>query len=108
MHIRAADGTDVRSDVLLDCLPPTPQKGTISQFIKLGPKTFHGRVDDFKLSDFVKKPGQYDIEVTFKSFISSDWILQNFSDDPIFKLPLWTDDQDALVAPRVHITVKAL
>jgi hypothetical protein len=88
-------------------VPPPPPKGSISEYIKLAPNSFHGHFDDFKLKDFVNKPGEYDIEVTFKSFVFSGLIMQYLSDDPIAKLPLWTADQDALIAPRIHISVKA-
>lgn len=106
LHIQAADGSEVNGAFLLDCVPPPPSKGSISQFVKLGPHAFHGHFDAFKLKDLVNKPGEYDIEVTFKSFIFSEWISKYLADDPIGKLPLWTADQDALRAPRIHVTVK--
>ena len=106
MYITAQDGTPVRSRFLLDCLPPPPKPGGAYQFIKLGRQEFHGVRDIFKINDFVDKPGEYDIEVTFNSFLSDSFMREDFADDPIAKLPLWTNDKPPVTASRVHVVVK--
>jgi len=106
MYITAKDGTSVRSRVLLDSLPPPPRPGVAYQFIKLGRHEFHGIQDIFKIDDFIDKPGEYDIEVTFNSFLSGSFVRESFSDDPIAKLPLWTNDKPPVIASRVRIVVK--
>ena len=107
MYITATKGgSPVSSNVLLDCLPPPPQTGDAYQFIKIKPREFHGTWDALKIKDFVNKPGEYDIEVTFNSFLSDTFIHKYFAGDPIAKLPLWTNDKPPLTAPLVHIVVK--
>jgi hypothetical protein len=105
MYIKAKDGRPVQSQVLLDCLPPPPKPDTPYQFIKITPRKFHGTIDSFKVKDFINKPGEYYIEVTFNSFLSGDFMQEAFANDPIAKLPLWTMEKPTVTAPPVHIVV---
>jgi len=105
MYITAKDGSSARSNFLLDCLPPPPQPGSAYQFLKLKPQEFHGVRDVFEIKDFINKPGEYDIEVTFNSFLSESFVRQYFAGDPIAKLPLWTSDKPPISASLVHIAV---
>ncbi len=106
IRIIATDGSLAHGDILLDCLPPPPREGDVYAFLKLEPQNFHGRVSTFKVSDLVNKPGKYDIVVTFRSFLSEDYIDDFYSHEPISKLPLWTMAKPTVTAPRIHITVK--
>jgi len=107
MYITATkEGSPVSSKVLLHCLPPPPQTGDAYQFIKIRPREFHGTWDAFKIKDFINKPGEYDIAVTFNSFLSDSFMHDSFAGDPIAKLPLWISDNPPLTAPLVHIVVK--
>src|ERR1017187_1421947 len=99
---KAKDGRPVQSQVWLDCLPPPPKPDTPYQFIKIARREFHGTIDTFKVKDFINKPGEYYIEVTFNSFLSRDFIQKYFANDPIAKLPLWTMDNPTVNAPPIH------
>ena|ERR1035438_7727862 len=105
LYIKAKDGRPVQSQVLLDCLPPPPKADTPYQFIRIARREFHGTTDTFKVKDFINKPGEYYIEVTFNSFLSRDFIQEYFVNDPIAKLPLWTMDNPTVTAPPIHIVV---
>ena len=105
LHFIAPDGTLARGKVLLDCVPSPPVKDDPYQFVKLMPMTFHGRVDDFKISDFVETPGEYDVEVTFSSFLSSKWVREFLSDQAIGKLPLWTMSEPSITSTRIHLRI---
>jgi hypothetical protein len=100
----------VNGDFLLDCVPPPPKPGNVYQFIKIGSGELHGRTDTFKVKDLINKPGEFDIEVTFNSFISSSFISSSFIqkflvNDPIAKLPVWTMEQPTITASRVHVVI---
>lgn len=105
MYITAPDGSAVRGDFLLDCLPPPPREGVPYSFIKISPGEVHGRVDTFKITDLVDKPGEFDIRVTYNSFLSAKWIQDYFGRDPIAKLPLWTMEKPTVTAARVHVVI---
>jgi hypothetical protein len=106
LRITAPDGSLAHGDILLDCVPPPPRKGDVYAFLKLEPQNFHGRASTFKVSDLVNKPGEYDIEATFNSFLSETTIVEFYSSEPISKLPLWTMEKPTVTARRIHITVK--
>jgi hypothetical protein len=106
MRIIGADRKDVRSRFLLDCVPPPPLQGNPYAFVKLAPGTFYGHAEDFKLSDMVNQPGEYDVIVSFNSFLSSHWIAEYLGNEPISKLPLWTMERPTVTSKRIHITVK--
>ena len=105
LRLIAPDGSLAKGTVLLDCVPPPPSKDDPYQFIKLEPSNFHGRVDDFKLSDFIATPGDYEIEVTFSSFLSPKWIREFYADQPVARLPLWTMAEPTLKSERVHLRI---
>jgi len=106
MRVVDSQGKDVQGRVLLDCVPPPPRRGDVYQFFKLARGNFHGRAENFMVSDLVNGPGEYELCATYSSFLSSDWIAEFLAKDPIGKLPLWTMDQPPLVSNRVHIIVK--
>jgi hypothetical protein len=105
LRLIAPDGSLAKGTVLLDCVPPPPLKQDPYQFIKLEPLNFHRRVDNFKLSDFVAAPGDYQIEVTFSSFLSPKWIREFYADQPVARLPLWTMAEPSLKSERVHLRI---
>ncbi len=105
-YLTAKDGSPVHGDLLLDCVPPPPREGYVYAFIKLEPGRFYGVADEIKVTDVVSKPGEYDISVTYSSFISRSSIKEFLKIDPISKLPVWTMEQPTITAPRVHIVVK--
>jgi hypothetical protein len=106
LRITAPDGSLAHGNILLDCVPPPPRKGDVYAFLKLEPQNFHGRLSTFKVSDLVNKPGEYDIEATFNSSLSEDFIEEFYSREPISKLPLWTMEKPTVTARQIHITVK--
>jgi hypothetical protein len=106
IYVTAKDGSPVSSDVLFDCLPPPPQPGNVYQFIKLQPDEFHGTVATFKVKDLINKPGEFDIEVTFNSFISGGFVQKYLAGDPIAKLPVWTMEQPTITAAPVHVVIR--
>jgi hypothetical protein len=58
------------------------------------------------VSDLVNGPGDYDLTVTFNSFLGADFIAEYYASDPISKLPLWTMDSPTVTSNRIHIKVK--
>ena len=106
MYLTTVDGTPVRGDFLFDCVPPPPKEGNVYSFIKLEPGRFYGIADEFKVTDVVSKPGEYDISVTYTSSLSRSFIKEFLKHDPISTLPLWTMEQPAIKAPKVRIVVQ--
>lgn len=106
MYLTTPDGSPVHGDFLFDCVPPPPKEGNVYAFIKLEPGRFYGIADEIKVTDVVSKPGEYEISVTYNSFISSRSIKDSLKHDPISKLPVWTMERPTINAPRVHIVVK--
>jgi hypothetical protein len=106
MWIEGADGKTVQGRSLPDCVPPPPDPGDPYQFVKLGPGKLYGVFEEIKLTDYLNAPGEYDIHATFRSFLSSQWITEDFGNDPISKLRLWTMERPVVSAKRIHITVK--
>jgi hypothetical protein len=106
MYVKTPDGTTVHGNFLFDCLPPPPEEGHVYAFIKLGPGRFYGIADEIKVADVVSKPGQYNIDITYNSFLSRSWVNEFLSHDPIVKLPLWTMEQPTIKARRLHIVVQ--
>jgi len=106
MYFTTSDGSPAHGDFFFDCVPPPPKEGNVYAFIKLEPGRFYGVADEIKVTDVVSKPGEYDIGVTYNSFVSRSFIKESFKHDPIAKLPLWTMEQPTITAPRVHIVVK--
>ena len=106
MYLTTPDGSPVHGDFLFDCVPPPPKEGNVYAFIKLEPGRFYGIADEIKVTDVVSKPGEYEISVTYNSFISSRSIKDFLKHDPISKLPVWTMERPTITAPRVRIVVK--
>ena len=105
MYLTTVDGTPVRGDFLFDCVPPPPKESNVYSFIKLEPGRFYGIADEFKVTDVVSKPGEYDISVTYTSSLSRSFIKKFLKHDPISTLPVWTMEQPAIKAPKVRIVV---
>jgi hypothetical protein len=106
MYVTTPNGAPINGDLLFDCLPPPPAEGHVGAFIKLEPGRFYGIADEIKVTDVVSKPGQYNIDVTYNSFISHRLINEFLSHDPIAKLPLWTMEQPTIKARRLRIVVQ--
>ena len=106
MYVTTPNGAAVHGNFLFDCLPPPPAEGHVYAFIKLEPGRFYGIADEVKVTDVVSKPGQYNIDVTYNSFISRSWINEFLSHDPIAKLPLWTMEQPTIKAHLLRIVVQ--
>jgi hypothetical protein len=106
MRITGADGKDVQSPFLLDCVPPPPRQGNAYQFVKISSERFYGLSENFKLSELVNGPGEYDLDATFSSFLSSKWTAEFLGKEPIAQLSLWTMEQPTITSNRIHITVK--
>jgi hypothetical protein len=105
MWIIGADGKTVQGSFFADCVPPPPRSGDPYQFVKVGPGNLYGLFEDLKLSEYLNKPGEYDIYATFNSFLSADFVTQFLGHDPISKLPLWTMERPTIISERIHITV---
>ena len=105
LRVIDSKGSDVRTDLLLDCIPPPPRPGDVYQFVKIDGGRFYGCVSQFGIRDIVNKPGEYDLDVSFGSSISAKWVSEFLRNDPISKLPLWTMEKPTLKAPRIHIKV---
>ncbi len=106
MRIIGADGKEVKTPFLLDCVPPPPHQEDPYQFVKLAPGTFYGHADGFKLSELVNRPGEYDLDATFNSFLSSQWVSEFMRNEPISKLPMWTMECPAIFSKPIHFIVK--
>jgi hypothetical protein len=106
MQFVKPDGTPVDGDFLFDCVPPPPKEGNVYAFIKLEPGRFYGLVDEIKVTDVVKRPGEYDINVTYGSSISRSFIKEFLKNDPISTLPVWTMEEPTLKASRVHVIIR--
>ena len=105
MHVLDHKGAQVQSNVLSDCVPPPPRPGRVYDFIRLEPQSFYGHVNRCKVSDLVNKPGEYDLEVTFSSFLSDSFIQRYLREEPIAKLNVWTMENPVLRARPLHISV---
>ncbi|HEY6943527.1 MAG TPA: hypothetical protein VI431_00200 [Candidatus Acidoferrum sp.] len=106
MHIVRANGKEVQTPFLMDSVPPPPRGGDPYQFVKLSPRTMYGLAENFKLEDLVNGPGEYDLDATFNSFLSSQWVAEFMGNEPISKLPLWTMERPSINSNRIHITVR--
>jgi hypothetical protein len=100
-----AKGAYVQTHFLIDCVPPPPRAGDVYQFIKLEPGKFYGIADESPIRDVVNEPGEYDIDVSYESCISAEWISKYFASEPISKLALWTMEKPILKANRIHFKV---
>lgn len=105
LRVIDAKGADVRTDFLPDCVPPPPRPGDVYRFIKINSGRFYGLLDKFPIKEIVNRPGEYDLDISFESSISADWVSQFLANDPISKLPLWTMEKPVLRAARTHIKV---
>ena len=105
MHITARDGKPVTGDFFLDCVPPPPREGYPYAFIRIEAGQFHGRADTFKVKDLINRPGEFDVEVTYNSFLSDEFIREFLAKDPIAKLPVWTMEKPVITATKVHVIV---
>jgi hypothetical protein len=106
LYVTTPDGAAVQGKVLFDCVPPPPTEGRVYAFIKLEPGRFYGIADEINVSDVVNKPGEYNFDVTYNSFLSRSFIKELLSNDPIAKLPVWTMEQQTIKALRLHIVVQ--
>lgn len=106
MYVTTPDGVAVHGNLLFDCVPPPPSEGHVYAFIKLEPGRFYGIADEINVTDVVSKPGRYNIVVTYNSFLSRSFIKKFLSNDPIANLPVWTMEQPAIKAFRLHIVVQ--
>jgi len=106
MHWSTPNGKLVQGDFLFDCVPPPPKEGNVYAFIRLQPGRFYGLADEIQVSDAVNKPGEYNLNVTYGSSISKDFIKEFLNHDPISALPVWTMEQPTLKAPQLHIVIK--
>ncbi len=105
MSITRPDGSAVSGALLLDCVPPTPRAGDSYGFVRIEPGQFSGRVDAFKIADLVDKPGEFDIDIRYRSFLSEEFIRKSLARDPIAMLPVWTMERPAVSASTIHIAV---
>jgi hypothetical protein len=105
LRVIDAKGSDVRTDLSLDCVPPPPRPGDVYQFVKIDGGRFYGCTSQFVMHDIVNTTGEYDLDVSFESSISAKWVSEYLRNDPIGKLPLWTREKPPLKALRIHIKV---
>lgn len=106
VYVTTPEGSAVHGHFFFDCVPPPPAQGRVYDFVRLEPGRFYGAADEINVTDVVSKPGEYNIDVTYNSFISRSFIKEFLSHDPIAKLPVWTMEQPTIKAPRVHIIVE--
>lgn len=105
LRVINAKGSDVRTNTLLDCVPPPPQAGDVYRFVKIDAGRFYGSTTEFAIRDLVNVPGEYDLGVSFESSISAKWVSEFLRGDPISKLPLWTSEKPPLKARPIHIKI---
>jgi hypothetical protein len=105
LNVSDANGAEVHTDFLPDCVPPPPRPGDVYRFVKIDSGRFYGLLDKFPIKEIVNKPGEYDLDVSFEGSISAEWVSQFLASDPISKLPLWTREKPVLHAARIHIRV---
>ncbi len=105
MAIASPDGFPVSGKLLLDCIPPMPRAGDSYGFVRIEPGQFNGRVDAFKIADLVDKPGEFNVDVRYGSFLSEEFISKSLARDPIAMLPVWTMERPAVSASTIHIAV---
>ena len=99
-------GHPVQSQALLDCVPAPPRRGDVCAFSRLQPGEFMGVETRFKLSDFVNKPGDYDVRLQFRSSLNDTQLNTYLSGDPIAGKYVWTRGDGVITAPVVRIAVK--
>lgn len=105
LKMLAPDGSLAHGTVLFDCVPPPPNPENVYEFIPLEPGRVYGRLDTFRLTDLVRKPGQYRLEVTFSSSLSRKWLDEEMATAPIATLPVWTMEQPPLKSNAIQLTV---
>lgn len=105
MHMTSADGSQARGDVLLDCVPPPPRSGGLNTLIRIQPGQSYSRTDTFKVRDLINMPGEFDIRITFRSFLSREFIEEFLSKEPIATVPVWTMEEPPLAAPKIHVVI---
>ena len=105
IYLARPDGSQARGAFFLDCVPPPPKDGSATEFLKLEPGASHRSSDTFTVSDLIDRPGEYEMTVTFSSFLSRKFIREEYPQAPIAKLPIWTMDEPMLKAPTVHLKI---
>ncbi|HKO19385.1 MAG TPA: hypothetical protein VJU82_10920 [Acidobacteriaceae bacterium] len=105
LHLIATDGTSKPLSGSGLCHPLPPKPGDVYQFLRLGPGTFYGQIVKFDLADVLKKPGQYQLQVTYRPFLSHAWIERFMAREPIANLPLWTAEEPVLKSETFQVTV---
>jgi hypothetical protein len=100
MRVKDAEGRDVYTSILWDCIPPPPKPGEPSQFIRLEPSNFYGLRNEIKLRQIVNKPGKYQLTIQIGSFPSPEFL----KDAGFPNLPYWTT-LDKPLTRRILITV---
>jgi hypothetical protein len=88
------------SDFLLDCVPPPPKEGDLTQFIRIGPGRFYGLTGDFDLRDLVDGPGERTLVIRLGGVLSLEFIRTLGYPE----LPYWTSEDKPLIS-EVHLTI---
>lgn len=94
--------------VIFDCLsppPPPPEPGKtscdVTEYILMAPSNFFGFSQEFNVTDFVDRPGDYIFVVQYHSFTPRDLVPTPL----IYPLPYWTKENEPLVS-KLHISIK--
>jgi hypothetical protein len=95
LEIKDEKGNPVPARLLSDALMPPPREKDASILIPLDQGYFYGTSVNLLVADVFKKPGKYSIRVTYKSWLSKEFVPRELR-----KLPaLWADSPEIVSEP---------
>jgi hypothetical protein len=100
IHVFDAKGREIKTDFLLDELPPPPQP---YDFVLLEPGEFLGLYKEAPATQFVSSPGDYEFLVEYTSYLSDEFAREAMK-MPGF--PFWSRERGTMSSNRIklHIT----
>jgi hypothetical protein len=90
LEITDDQGQQVPSKILNDALMPPPREGDASILVRLEPGFFYGTWVNLSVKDWFLKPGKYSIRVTYKSWLSKNFVRPELRDLPA----IWSDTSE--------------
>ena len=99
VHVLDSTGNEVHTDFMADELPPPPQP---YDFVLLDPGDFVGTRLDEPAKDFVTKSGDYEVFVTYTSYLSESYAREAMK---MPDKPFWSRERGAVESNRIKLHV---